>query len=67
MGATSCGRRTFTYLPVVGWGWYSLSTVLDDYSRGFVPQEATQRLPRGSMSASAKKRTAGTTTPSPVR
>ena len=22
-----------TYLHVVGWGWYSLSTVLDDYSR----------------------------------
>ncbi len=22
-----------TYLPVVGWGWYFLSTVLDDYSR----------------------------------
>ena len=23
----------FTYLHVVGWGWYYLSTVLDDYSR----------------------------------
>jgi transposase InsO family protein len=23
----------FTYLPVVSWGWYYLSTVLDDYSR----------------------------------
>ena len=23
----------FTYLQVVGWGWYYLSTVLDDYSR----------------------------------
>jgi hypothetical protein len=22
----------FTYLPVVSWGWYYLSTVLDDYS-----------------------------------
>ena len=26
-------QTDFTYLPVVGWGWYSLSTVLDDYSR----------------------------------
>ena len=26
-------QTDFTYLHVVGWGWYSLSTVLDDYSR----------------------------------
>jgi transposase InsO family protein len=26
-------QTDFTYLPVVGWGWYFLSTVLDDYSR----------------------------------
>jgi putative transposase len=26
-------QTDFTYLRVVGWGWYSLSTVLDDYSR----------------------------------
>ena len=26
-------RLHFTYLQVVGWGWYYLSTVLDDYSR----------------------------------
>jgi transposase InsO family protein len=26
-------QTDFTYLPVVDWGWYFLSTVLDDYSR----------------------------------
>ena len=26
-------QTAFTYLRVVSWGWYSLSTVLDDYSR----------------------------------
>jgi putative transposase len=23
----------FAYLKVIGWGWYYLSTILDDYSR----------------------------------
>ena len=26
-------QTDFTYLPVMGWGWYYLSTILDDYSR----------------------------------
>jgi len=26
-------QTDFTYLRVVGWGWYFLSTILDDYSR----------------------------------
>jgi len=26
-------QTDFTYLQAVGWGWYHLSTVLDDYSR----------------------------------
>ncbi|UZT99050.1 DDE-type integrase/transposase/recombinase [Chryseobacterium fluminis] len=28
-----CGRQIFTYLKIIGWGWYYLSTILDDYSR----------------------------------
>jgi transposase InsO family protein len=27
------GQTDFSYFKIIGWGWYYLSTVLDDYSR----------------------------------
>ena len=26
-------QTDFTYLKIIGWGWFYLSTILDDYSR----------------------------------
>ncbi len=26
-------QTDFTYLEVIGWGWFYLSTILDDYNR----------------------------------
>ncbi len=31
--ANEMWQTDFTYLKIIGWGWYYLSTILDDYSR----------------------------------
>ena len=43
-------QTDFTYLRVTGWGWYYLSTVLDDYSRYIV----TWKLYRGMAASDVK-------------
>lgn len=32
-------QTNFTYFTIIGWGWYYLSTVLDDYSRYIIHWE----------------------------
>jgi hypothetical protein len=39
-------RIGFTHLKVIGWGWYYLSTVVDDFSTGVGPAEPSSRCPR---------------------
>lgn len=37
-------QTDFTYFKILGWGWYYLSTVLDDYSRFIVHWELCQSM-----------------------
>jgi len=37
-------QTDFTYLKVVGWGWYYLSTILDDYSRYIIYWELCKSM-----------------------
>jgi len=30
-------QTDFTYFKIIGWGWYYLSTILNDYSRYIIP------------------------------
>lgn len=34
----------FTYLKIIGWGWFYLSTVLDDYSRYIIAHKFTPTM-----------------------
>jgi transposase InsO family protein len=37
-------QTDFTYFKVIGWGWYYLSTVLDDYSRYIIAWKLCSRM-----------------------
>jgi putative transposase len=36
-------RTDFTYLKVIGWGWFYLSTILDDFSRYIIAWNCARR------------------------
>jgi len=44
-------QTDFTYFKVTGWGWYYLSTVLDDYSRYIVSWKLTKSMAAGDVKA----------------
>ena len=44
-------QTDFTYLKVAGWGWYYLSTVMDDYSRYILAWRLCQTMTARDVSA----------------
>ncbi len=42
-------QTDFTYFKILGWGWYYLSTVLDDYSRYIVHWELCKTMQAGDV------------------
>ena len=44
-------QTDFTYFRVVGWGWYYLSTVLDDYSRYVITWKLGSTMSAGDVQA----------------
>jgi transposase InsO family protein len=44
-------QTDFTYLKVIGWGWYYLSTVLDDFSRYIIAWRLCTSMAAGDVTA----------------
>ena len=44
-------QTDFTYFKIIGWGWYYLSTVLDDYSRYIVSWRLTSTMAASDVKA----------------
>jgi putative transposase len=42
-------QTDFTYFRIIGWGWYSLSTVLDDYSRYIIAWKLSATMGAGDV------------------
>ncbi len=47
-------QTDFTYLKVTGWGWYYLSTVMDDYSRYILAWRLCQTMSAREVTATLK-------------
>jgi len=44
-------QTDFTYLKVIGWGWYYLSTILDDFSRYIIAWKLTRTMSADDVTA----------------
>jgi putative transposase len=47
------GQADFTYLKVTGWGWFYLSTVLDDFSRYVIAWKRCASMAAGDVTGAA--------------
>jgi len=48
-------QTDFTYFKIIGWGWYYLSTVLDDYSRFILAWDLRTRMTSQDVMPSVEK------------
>lgn len=48
-------QTDFTYLKVIGWGWYYLSTILDDYSRYIISWKLCKNMKSDDVERSIQK------------
>lgn len=48
-------QTDFTYFKIIGWGWYYLSTVLDDYSRYIVAWELCEGMKAEDAASTVRK------------
>ena len=48
-------QTDFTYFIILGWGWYYLSTILDDYSRYIVHWELCKTMTAADVERSVEK------------
>ena len=47
-------QTDFTYLKVIGWGWFYLSTILDDYSRYIIAWKLCTNMTADDVTATLK-------------
>ena len=51
-------QTDFTYLKVIGWGWFYLSTILDDFSRYIIAWKLCATMKVGGRHGNAGPRAA---------
>ena len=52
-------QTDFTYLKVIGWGWFYLSTILDDFSRYIIAWKLCTTMKAGDVTDTLEMALAG--------